>query len=273
MEKINQIKKLLEDIQSLVSEIAVAPDQGSKLEIDLLNKKIIDLYEISRQLGCKEKAVAEVVYTEAEFVSAFIHDNEAEIISDKRTEEHVEPQNQEIHSKEEEVIQEKEETPEPEKEEETKPEQQAVEEIIEVEVPEDEAKLPPLPVQEELRKAADEQIQKKALHETFARPEKSLNEKFGSSQTKMALADSLSKGPISDIKTAISLNLKLTFIKELFSGDQKEYKRFIEFLTKCQNYSEAKMFLQSETEKHKEWETKTELIDIFIDLITRRFRS
>lgn len=125
---------------------------------------------------------------------------------------------------------------------------------------------------EDLYQAAQEQIRKKAVFEKFAKQEPSLNEKLAGKKEYVPLADSLQKGPIKDIKTAITLNMKLAFIRELYGGDQKEYNQMISFLTKCQNYTEAKLFLQEEKEKHPNWENKTEMFEQLMTLIHRRFR-
>lgn len=125
---------------------------------------------------------------------------------------------------------------------------------------------------EDLFQAAQEQIRKKTIYEKYSRQEPSLNEKLAIKKEHVPLADSLQKGPIKDIRSAITVNMKLAFIRELYKGDQKEYNQMISFLTKCQNYTEAKLFLQEEKEKHPGWDKKPELFDQLMTLIYRRFR-
>ena len=74
-----------------------------------------------------------------------------------------------------------------------------------------------------------------------------------------------------DFKSAITLNLKISFIRELFHGNEKDYKKMIDFLTKCENFSEAKMYMQDEKEKHPEWLAKQELLNHLQELINRKF--
>jgi hypothetical protein len=113
---------------------------------------------------------------------------------------------------------------------------------------------------------------KKPIHEKFAKEDTSLNKKLTATENQK-LSDKLQKGPISDIKSAINLNLKLSFIKELYQGDQKEYKKMIDFLGKCKNYSEARFYITKEQEGRPYWVNKSELVNTLMDLIERRFRS
>ena len=255
----------MEDINLIVGRIEAG--ETTKIDIDLLNHKIVQLYDLSVKLEAEETAAIEDdLYVEETTEEVEIE----EMVEKHEVVEQVEDANEESGA----WVDEAPEMPakaEPETEE-TIPE---IEDII-AEVSEVESspiKTPLSEIDPELIEAVQEQVQKKALHQSFTRTDQSVNQKMAGSKTGSSLADSLQQGPISDIKTAISLNLKLTLIKELFKGEQKDYKRFIEFLTKCQNYSEAKLFVQDEAEKHSEWNNKTELLDIINNLITRKFRS
>jgi hypothetical protein len=113
--------------------------------------------------------------------------------------------------------------------------------------------------------------EKKPLIQKFTKEDHSLNTKIAQNKTQQALADTINKGPINDIKTAISLNLKLSMIKDLFNSNQKEYKKFIDFVNKCDNYSEAKFFIRKEADKKTHWDNHKELIDEFMELVGRKF--
>jgi hypothetical protein len=125
------------------------------------------------------------------------------------------------------------------------------------------------PVQDEKPSWLDQEPEKKSVLETFSKPDLSINEALSSN--KENILSEIQKGQFSDIKSAISLNLKITFIKDLFGGNERDYKRMIDFLNKCQNYSEARMYIQEEKDKRPEWDKKQDLIDHLMELINRKF--
>lgn len=99
----------------------------------------------------------------------------------------------------------------------------------------------------------------------------SLNEKFSRENMNRMLADKLKLTPVSDLKSAISINQQAAFIDQLFKGNKKEYKRSIEFLNKCGNYSEAKFYIHSELSNKYQWKVDNKLVEELIELVYRRF--
>lgn len=114
--------------------------------------------------------------------------------------------------------------------------------------------------------------QKKLVVEKYTKKDNSINTKIAGKGEKTLLAEKMQKGPISDIKTAINLNLKLSFIKELFEGNQKEYKKLIDFLNKCENYSEARFFIQEKYENKPSWVNNKPLANFLMDILKRKFQ-
>lgn len=93
--------------------------------------------------------------------------------------------------------------------------------------------------------------------------EPSLNEKLAS----IASSDSKIKGqPITSLKSAIGLNDRFLFMRELFNGDYSCYETTIEELDKLGSLIEAIEFL----EKNFQW-TKNNASLKFMELIKRRF--
>jgi hypothetical protein len=127
--------------------------------------------------------------------------------------------------------------------------------------------------QQELQEAkieAKEQLsEKKPLYEKLSESRVSLNERLN--KQKMDISGKLQAAPISDLKSAISLNKKIAFINELFGGDQKEYRQVIDFISSCGNYSEAKYYVQSELKNKHNWQESDKLVLEFMDLIKRKF--
>ncbi|HPD66098.1 MAG TPA: hypothetical protein P5050_02470 [Bacteroidia bacterium] len=295
MDIIQKIKQINESIALIISRLEKSGTLHT-IDRDLLRQKLIAMYDLLEQ---EQRIIHSDIQTAQESIKKAEEVNEEkhvepepkaetlEVLPEEKTEE-VLPQPEPVvaDKKAEEEI-----PAEPvivKEEEELKEEvedavNQVVAESVEIKEAEviaepaqvAEEKEPEKPVtefKEDLYQAAQEQIRKKAVFEKFAKQEPSLNEKLAGKKEYVPLADSLQKGPIKDIKTAITLNMKLAFIRELYGGDQKEYNQMISFLTKCQNYTEAKLFLQEEKEKHPNWENKTEMFEQLMTLIHRRFR-
>jgi len=287
MSTLDQIKQLNSEIEAICRRIEI--QSSNIMDIELLKKKTIDLYEhilLLQDTKIFEKPAIDLTKEEKAVESAFIQETQKTDIQPEITEVSVE---EAVVSTEEKPLAIAEEVAKSTSEDENIKEP-TLAEYIEKEkaelVRKTEILIEETPVQEiteeerevktsfseELYQAAQEQLSKKSVYEKFTRNKPSINEKMASAKDAVPFADSVAKGPITDIPKAISLNLKLSFIKELYNGDQKEYNRLISFLTKCQNYSEAKLYIQEEKDKYPAWESKSELVDQLMSLITRRFR-
>ena len=326
----DSINNLLEEINDINKRLKIRP---SLLDVDLVNQKIIQLYDLTNLLqrdlkNAGEKPVADNFVEEKikeekpetekvkeeikpEPVSELpkeITDAEEDISEEQEVateenpindEENVEESVQPETMKDEDEL---EKEPEPVKppiilveekiEEKTdkvqKPEKEEVKEEVKEEAIKQTPKSEVQEAQEELPSLfsegyytkktdldlynEDKPKDKKPIHEKFAKEDTSLNKKLTANENQK-LSDKLQKGPITDIKSAINLNLKLSFIKELYQGDQKEYKKMIDFLGKCKNYSEARFYITKEQEGRPYWVNKSELVNTLMGLIERRFRA
>lgn len=77
--------------------------------------------------------------------------------------------------------------------------------------------------------------------------------------------------PLSDIKTAITLNDKLLFVKDLFKGYNLAYTEAIEIVNRFSNFEEADRFLKNNYVTKNNWEGKKETSDKFYALLKRRY--
>ncbi|OOQ58145.1 hypothetical protein [Mucilaginibacter pedocola] len=77
--------------------------------------------------------------------------------------------------------------------------------------------------------------------------------------------------PLSDIKTAITLNDKLLFVKDLFKGYNLAYTEAIEIVNRFSNFEEADRFLKNNYVTKNNWEGKKETSDKFYALLRRRY--
>ncbi len=110
--------------------------------------------------------------------------------------------------------------------------------------------------------------------ETPARP-LSINEMLAAQlkSNKPEFQPGLTKKParLSDIKSAISLNDKLLFIKDLFNGYSLAYSEAIELLNRYDSLQEARDFLQSNYAAKNNWSDKPDTVDKFYAILEKRF--
>jgi len=76
---------------------------------------------------------------------------------------------------------------------------------------------------------------------------------------------------ITDIKSAVSLNDKLLFIKDLFNGYSLAYTEAIELLSRYDNFEDADAFLQSNYAQKNNWESKQATVDKLYAILRQRF--
>lgn len=76
---------------------------------------------------------------------------------------------------------------------------------------------------------------------------------------------------VPDIKTAINLNDKLMFIKDLFNGYSLAYSEAIELLNRFDNLAEADAFLQTNYALKNGWADKPQTVEKLYAILRRRF--
>ena len=76
---------------------------------------------------------------------------------------------------------------------------------------------------------------------------------------------------VSDIKSAISLNDKLLFIKDLFNGYSLAYSEAIELLNRYDDFSAADSFLKTNYAAKNNWADKPETVDKLYAVLRKRF--
>lgn len=101
----------------------------------------------------------------------------------------------------------------------------------------------------------------------------SLHERFQEKNQQRVLSDRLKQTPISDLKSAIPVNQRIAFVQNLFNGDQKVYKKTVDFVDKCKNYSEAKMYIQSKIKDKYDWTDEDGYVQEFMNYVYRKFLS
>lgn len=100
----------------------------------------------------------------------------------------------------------------------------------------------------------------------------SLHEKLASRRDLSNQVSAQFKGkPIKDLKKAINLNLQIRFTRELFEGDKRAFKRSIDFLNKCNTFSEARSYLQVEGVNKYEWDENGRHYQDLLGIVKRKF--
>ncbi len=77
--------------------------------------------------------------------------------------------------------------------------------------------------------------------------------------------------PITDLKSAITLNDKLLFVKDLFNGYSLAYSEAIEILNRFTGLEEADTFLKKNYATKNNWESKPQTAEKFYELLKRRY--
>ncbi len=79
------------------------------------------------------------------------------------------------------------------------------------------------------------------------------------------------KPAISDLKSAINLNAKLLFVKDLFEGYSLAYSEAIDIVNKMPDFNSADKFLQSNYAAKHNWGAKQSTVEQFYELLHQRF--
>lgn len=118
-------------------------------------------------------------------------------------------------------------------------------------------------------------IELKAPDPAPAEPKKeSLFEKaaslFEKKQNDKTLATQASRQPISNIKAAIGINDKFSYLKELFKNNVNEYNEALEKLNNFDSYADAEDYFQELKSKYG-WDPDSKSFQGLADLLNRRY--
>ena len=138
--------------------------------------------------------------------------------------------------------------------------------------PEPKLKSDPEPKPEIKPEPVNESIPLKEVHEIILTDDSdSLNEKL--KENKEELSESLQNSPIKDLKKAIGINDRFSFINELFQGDETSFERSIKTINGFNAYPEAEFWIRRELKTKLGWDLQSEVVKQFDSLVKRRFPS
>lgn len=98
-----------------------------------------------------------------------------------------------------------------------------------------------------------------------------LNEFLSNQNNAQNIASRLSNLATNDLKSAISLNDKMIFIKELFQGYNLAYSEAIEILNRFDAFESADNFLQKNYAVKNKWVDKQDVVDRFYEILNRKY--
>jgi len=78
---------------------------------------------------------------------------------------------------------------------------------------------------------------------------------------------------IDSLKSMLSINQKFMFINDLFSGNQEDFTKVLEFLESCETKEEAHLFVQNNYLKHNIWKENAPQVKEFMKLLDKRFSA
>jgi hypothetical protein len=113
------------------------------------------------------------------------------------------------------------------------------------------------------------QKQKKEVHELIAEKNESLNDRLR--QEKKELAHILKDSPVKDLRKAIGVNDRFTFVQDLFRGDEAMYERTIKTINGFNILPEAEYWINRELKVKIGWNDNNEVVQHFYQLVRRRF--
>lgn len=101
----------------------------------------------------------------------------------------------------------------------------------------------------------------------------SLNEILSAQTLRTTVSGQFTQRQPKDLKSMISLNDKLLFVRDLFNGYSLAYSEAIELLNRFDNFESADNFLKQNYASKNSWSDKQDAADKFYELLNKRFSN
>lgn len=98
-----------------------------------------------------------------------------------------------------------------------------------------------------------------------------INDIISSQAQKSTVSTTFTQQSVADLKSIISLNDKLLFIKDLFNGYSLAYSEAVEILNRFDSFEAADHFLRSNYAEKNQWISKQNTVDKFFTVLARRY--
>jgi hypothetical protein len=131
----------------------------------------------------------------------------------------------------------------------------------------------PLPVIEPVKPAAEPVTATAPVADTSSEQVLTFNQRIMAQKAEKASSATniTAELPVTDLKSAINLNDKLLYIKDLFNGYSLAYSEAIEIVNRFNTFEEAERFLKTNYVVKNNWESKASTADKFYALLKRRY--
>lgn len=103
-------------------------------------------------------------------------------------------------------------------------------------------------------------------------PKPTINDLLSKQSTRSTVASQFSQRQEKDLKSMISLNDKLLFVRDLFNGYSLAYSEAIELLNRFDRVEAADNFLKQNYALKNKWEDKQAVSDKFYEILSDRFK-
>lgn len=107
------------------------------------------------------------------------------------------------------------------------------------------------------------------VNDILNKPFPNINDHLKEQRTEVA--GMLDESPVRDLKKAVSVNDRYLFVNTLFRGDETMYERSIKTINGFDIFPEAQYWIQRELKVKLGWIDSTETVQLFDQLIKRRF--
>jgi hypothetical protein len=108
---------------------------------------------------------------------------------------------------------------------------------------------------------------KEIIAEKFKQHQPLINEVLKHEHQKKDVSAIMQSKPINNLESAVGINEKFLFIKELFNGDTETYDKTIRIINNSSNFNEAYNYLNQTFA----WDMNNNYVQKILDLIRRRF--
>lgn len=126
--------------------------------------------------------------------------------------------------------------------------------------------------EQQIKQPATQELESETVADKYKNTPQSLNEKLGTTAPDNSIAAKLQQDPIKELRSAIGLNEKVLFVKELFKENNEEYRKALNKLDNMPDLTTA-MELVNALKLRYGWDDTKESYKLFLNYIKRRFTS
>lgn len=251
---VNKLKEDIQDIYSIVNRFENS-NKIHQLDIDLALSKVRNLYELFLKINPQDNYSTD---TQQKEISTII---EKEIKEEKVIKPVEEKPVEKIP-----VVEEKKEKIEVKEVIET-PIEETKEEIVDEEINTDPEFIIETPKTKEVVEESEFITENKEIVADKFQSKKFVHDNIAKNGTKKDVSTKMQTKPIKDINTAIGLNDKFIFIRELFGGDKNQYIETIQVLNNFDTFENAIEFLN----ENFDWDSEDENFIRLTELVKRKY--